>query len=207
MHDKEALRAQFDAAAVEAPVALGSLPGSADWNALRYRTVIAYGEYDAHRQILIDNRVHDGRAGYHVITPLVQDDGRIALVNRGWTPQGRSRAVLPSVDPPAGPVTVRGRVALPAPRVFELSTDAPNGPVWQNLDPVRFSAATGVAVMPVTIEALDAPSAPAPDDRLVRDWPAPDFGVEKHRIYMIQWYLLAALVIVLWVVLNSRRTK
>jgi hypothetical protein len=26
-------------------------------------------------------------------------------------------------------------------------------------------------------------------DNLVRNWPAPDFGIEKHRIYMMQWYL------------------
>lgn len=204
LHDKESLRAQFDAAAAQAPVALASLPDSADWNALRYRAVTASGEYDARWQILVDNRVHDGRAGYHVITPLVLADGRTALVNRGWTPQGASRAVLPRVDPPAAPVTVRGRVAIPAAGVFELAKDTTSGRVWQNLDPARFSAATGMAVMPVTIEATQSPS---PDDGLVRDWPAPDFGVETHRIYMVQWYTFAALAIVLWVVLNLRRAK
>jgi len=39
----------------------------------------------------------------------------------------------------------------------------------------------------------------------VRDWPAPDFGVEKHRIYMFQWYAFAALALVLWLALNLRR--
>ena len=29
------------------------------------------GRYDAPRQILIDNKVHAGRAGYHVVTPLL----------------------------------------------------------------------------------------------------------------------------------------
>ena len=207
MQGKEALRAQFDAASIAAPVALAALPVSTDWTALRYRPVSAAGEYDARRQVLVDNRVHDGHVGYHVITPLVLADGRTVLVNRGWAPQGASRAVLPQVAPPAGPVTVRGRVAIPATGVFELSQDTTTGPVWQNLDPARFSAATGVAVLPVMIEALDAPSPPAPDDGLVRDWPAPDFGIEKHEIYMVQWYSFAALAIVLWLVLNLRRAK
>ena len=101
MHDKEALRAQFDAAALEAPVALAALPESTDWNALRYHLVIAAGHYDAHRQVLVDNRIHDGHAGYHVITPLVLSDGRTVLVNRGWAPQGATRAALPEVAPPA----------------------------------------------------------------------------------------------------------
>jgi surfeit locus 1 family protein len=204
MHDKESLRAQFDAAAAQAPVALATLPNSTDWAALRYRMVTATGEYDARRQILLDNRVHEGRVGYHVITPLVFADGRTVLVNRGWTPQGPTRAALPAVAPPSGPVTVHGRVALPSTGVFELARDSVGGPVWQNVDPARFSAATGIAVLPVMIEAT---AGPTPDDGLVRSWPAPDFGVDTHRIYMVQWYSFAALAIVLWIVLNLRRSR
>jgi len=66
MQEKEALRAQQDAATNAAPIALASLPAAADWPALRYRPVVATGEYDARRQVFVDNRVHDGRAGYHV---------------------------------------------------------------------------------------------------------------------------------------------
>ena len=204
MHAMEALRAQFDAAAAQPPVALASLPDAGEWSAFRYRAVVAAGEYDARRQVLVDNRVNDGRAGYHVVTPLVLADGRAALVNRGWTPQGASRAALPRVDPPAGPVSVHGRVAIPAAGALELSQDTASGPVWQNVDPARFAAATGLAVMPVMIEATMAPS---PGDGLVRDWPAPDFGIDRHRIYMLQWYAFAALAIVLWVVLNLRRAR
>jgi surfeit locus 1 family protein len=204
MHEKESLRAQFDAAAAQAPVVLAALTDSTDWNALRYRAVTASGTYDGRRQVLVDNRVHEGRAGYHVITPLLLDDGRTALVNRGWTPQGASRRALPPVDPPTGRVTVLGRVAVPSTGILELSAETTSGPVWQNLDPARFTAATGVAVLPVTIEAT---LAPVPDDGLVRDWPAPDFGVDKHRIYMVQWYMFAALVVVFWVALNLRRAE
>jgi surfeit locus 1 family protein len=204
MREKEALRAQLDAASREAPVALTSFPADADWSALRYRPVTATGEYDARRQVLVDNRVHEGRAGYHVVTPLVLADGRVVLVNRGWTPQGATRAALPQVAPPGGAVTVAGRIALPSSGFVELAKEPSPGPVWQNLDPARFAAATGVAVMPAMIEATRAP---APDDGLVREWPAPDFGVEKHRIYMLQWYAFAALAVVLWVVFTVRRAR
>ena len=210
MHEKESLRARFDAAAALAPVALAELPVSADWNSLRYRAVTATGEYDPRRQILLDNRVHDGHAGYDVMTPLVLAGGRAVLVNRGWTPQGASRAQLPNVAPPPGTVTVRGRIVTPATNVFRLGKDAaggpPDGPVWQSIDPTRFAATTGMAVLPVLIEATDA-TISGRDDGLVRDRAAPDFGVEKHEIYMVQWYAFAALAIVLWAILNLRRTK
>jgi surfeit locus 1 family protein len=202
LHDKEALRAQMDAATRMAPVALSGLPGAADWTALRYRPVVAEGVYRAGAQILIDNRVHEGRAGYHVVTPLALPGGGAVLVNRGWVAQGASRAVLPDVPPPGGTVTVAGRIEVPASGYFELGPDAAAGPVLQNLDSVRFTAATGVRVLPVVIEQT---TAPVPDDGLVRDWPAPDFGIDRHRIYMVQWYAFAALAIALWLILNLRR--
>jgi surfeit locus 1 family protein len=201
MHEKEMLRAQLDAAAAQPPLPLSALGPDADWEALRYREVVLSGAYAARLQVLVDNRVHEGRAGYHVVTPLALADGRTILVNRGWAPQGASRAAPPAAPPPAGSVTVVGRIATPAAGFLELGSAAPAGNVWQNLDPARFTAATGVAVLPVIVEATRAP---VPDDGLVRDWPPPDFGIEKHRIYMVQWYAFAGLALVLWIVVPLR---
>ena len=97
------------------------------------------------RQILIDNKVHDGRAGYHVVTPLALADGRVVLVDRGWIAAGRvARRAAAGRAARRRPVTVRGRVAIPAGRrTSSLRRDTPSGTVWQNLDPARFAAATG----------------------------------------------------------------
>ncbi len=203
MQGKQALRARFDAASRMAPVTLVGPSDGDDWTSLRYRTVIVAGVYRARSQIFIDNRVHAGRAGYHAVAPLELADGRVVLVNRGWVAQRASRAELPDVPPPAGTVTVEGRIGIPAAGYLELKREDAAGSVWQNLDPARFGAATGVAVLPVVIEQT-AP--PVPDDGLVRDWPAPDFGIDKHRIYMVQWYAFAALALVLWLALNFRNS-
>jgi surfeit locus 1 family protein len=192
---KEALRAQLDSAVRAEPVALTVLADDADWAALRYRPVVATGEFVASRQILIDNKVHAGRAGYDVLTPMTLADGRAVLVNRGWIAQGASRSQIHDAAPPSGVVSVRGRLALPAAGYLELRREPPAGSVWQNLDPERFTAATRMKVLPVIVEAT---AAPVPDDGLVRDWPAPDFGVEAHRIYMVQWYAFAVLAAMLW---------
>ena len=195
MHAKESLRRQYDAAATAAPVALASLPAATDWPSLRYRPVVATGEYLADRQIFIDNKVAAGRAGFHVVTPLSLADGRVVLVNRGWIAQKSSRAVLPDAPPPPGVAAVHGRIAIPAAGYLELKPETASGPIRQNLDPARFAAATGLAALPAVIEAT---AAPAPDDGLLREWPAPDFGIETHRIYMVQWYAFALLAAALW---------
>src|SRR5206468_12463323 len=157
MHDKEALQAQSDAALRMAPVALAGLPQEASWSSLRYRAVAAEGVYLAGGQIFIDNKLHGGRVGYHVVTPLTLADGRAVLVNRGWVAQGPSRAALPDAPAPGGTVTVLGRLVVPDPGYLELAPETPAGSVWQNLDPARFAAATGIAVLPPVIEETPGP--------------------------------------------------
>lgn len=202
MHEKEELRAQQDAAALAPPLVLDLLPDATDWAALRFRNVRAAGSFDAKRQILVDNKVHADRVGYHVVTPLRLPDGRAVLVDRGWIAQGASRSELPSAAPPEGEVTVVGRIAIPSRGYLEFRHDAETGPVRQNLDPARFAATTGLAVLPVVIEET---AASGRGDDLVRDWPDPDFGIDKHRIYMMQWYAFAALAAVLWLYFRFRK--
>jgi surfeit locus 1 family protein len=191
MGQKDAWGAQL-AAAEAAPVA--ALPaGDVDWSAWRFRRVEAAGTFDAARQFLLDNKVHHGRVGFHVVTPLRTEDGRAILVNRGWVPAGRTRADVPDVAVPSGRVVVHGRLNLPPQGYVELERTTPERGVWQNLDPARFAAATGLPVLPVVLEATQGAG-----EGLARDWPRPDTGSDKHRIYMMQWYAFAAMAAGLW---------
>jgi cytochrome oxidase assembly protein ShyY1 len=109
---------------------------------------------------------------------------------------------VPDVAAPAGRATVDGRIAVPPARYVELDGGASAGRVWQNLDPARIAAASGLTLLPVVVEQ-DAAGAPA--DGLVRVWAVPDGGVDTHRIYMMQWYAFAALAAGLWIGFAVRR--
>ena len=196
--EKEALREQYERAARQSPLELTGV--SADAAALRFRPVRASGVFDGRRQVLIDNKVYRGRPGFDVVTPLKLASGdRYVLVDRGWIALGSYRSELPQVPPPRGAIRVEGRINLPPAHYLELKVDAGTGPVRQNLDIDRIAAATGLPLLPFVIEQSgDA------GDSLVRDWPPPDFGIDQHRSYMLQWYSLAGLGIVLWLVLNWR---
>lgn len=199
MGQKEALRAQLAAAAARAS---SPLPAPKDWEPWRFAPVTATGSFDARHQILLDNRVHDSRAGYHVITPLGLADGRVVLVNRGWIAGGATHSDTPAAPPPAGTITVRGRINNPPSKYLELRHETPAGPVWQNLDLAQYAAATGLRVLPVIVEQTEPIDGA---DTLVRDWPAPDLGVERHLSYMIQWFTFAAMVAGLWLYFAFRK--
>jgi surfeit locus 1 family protein len=199
--EKDALAAQLAAASREPPV---DLPAGDDAAlALRFRAVRAIGQYDAVHQILIDNKVRAGRAGFDVVAPLkLGESGRYVLVDRGWIAQGASRRDLPQVPVPPGNMTVTGRVNLPPQRYLELAREHAPGPLWENLDVRRIAAATGLDLLPIVVEQMDPV---APSDALKRDWPPPDFGSQQNFSYMLQWYSFATLAFVLWLALNWRR--
>lgn len=139
---------------------------------------------------LIDNRTHHGQAGYHVLTPLLLDDGSGAvLVNRGWVAAG-DRRQLPVVPTPVGEQRIEGLLRLPEQAPFTLGVaGADELPVWQHIDTTRHAALVAPAYLAGWVVQQNSPAA----DGLLRDWPQPAAGVDRHRGYAFQWYALAAL--------------
>src|SRR5947208_2915105 len=64
----------------------------------------------------------------------------------------------------------------------------------------EFAADTGLALQPIVIEQRSDSG-----DGLLREWPRPDAGIERHESYALQWYSLAALAVILAAVLSFRR--
>jgi len=196
-HEKAGRQALLEARMHAAPVQLTGAVDSAE--PLLYRRVSARGEYLADRQFFVDNQVHEGRAGFNVVTPLRLASGAAVLVNRGWIERDARYPAAPEVAVPAGQVEARGLAVLPPARYLELSAETVTGSVWQNLSIERYRKHTGLEVLPVVL-LLDTPS---PGLIAVRE--TPDAGIAKHQEYALTWFSLAATALVLWIVLNLRR--
>lgn len=198
-HAKRDLQARHDAALGEAPLRVGRT--LLDIDSALYRRLEVEGVFDDAHTILLDNRILDGVAGYHVLTPLRVTGSRFALlVNRGWVAVGPSRERLPLPPTPPGSVRLEGLAADPRTRYVELADATPQGRVWQNLDFARYAERTGLALQPLLLlQTSDT------GDELARAWPRPDAGVAMHVGYAFQWYGLAATLVVLWLVTNLRR--
>ena len=198
---KRELQARYDAAVREAPIHLGS--DLLDHDSVLYRKLEVEGVFDDAHTILIDNRVLNGVAGYHVLTPLRIRGGEVyILVNRGWVATGRSRDRVPAPPTPPGVVRLEGMAVDPQTRYFELSDTLPQGRVWQNLDFDRYVKATRLPLQPVLLLQTSEQA-----DGLQRSWPRPDTGVESHVSYAFQWYSLATTLVVLWLIINIRRFR
>ena len=203
---KRAIQAEYDTRARDERVEIGSQLQQAD--DLRFYRVIAHGTYQPQYQLLIDNRVQDGRVGYYVITPLrIHGSGTLVLVNRGWVPMGQTRDDLPAASAPSGMLEITGVATVPLNKFFMFSEPpAPKGKwqrVWQHMDMKRFAAAVSFPVQPVVI-LLD-PDSPA--GGFVRRWARLDTGIAVHKGYAFQWFILALALLLAYVIYGLRAAK
>lgn len=199
--EKRLLQSEYDTRANGPAVLVESRVQRAD--ELQFYRVTAKGYYETGHQILIDNRVHQGRAGYHVITPLRLQDSEVRLlVNRGWIALGESRDRLPAIDTPAGLQQISGVATVPSEKHFTLGAPEPGWQrVWQNIDMARYSASVPFPVQPVVV-LLD-PTVVA--GGFTRDWSRLDTGISVHQGYAFQWFMLAVALVVLYLFMGLRR--
>ncbi len=198
---KEELQAQYTAAQASTPrdVTAGSMsyPGQIERASVR-------GRFDGNRQLLLDNQSHDGRPGYHVLTPLLLLDGGIAIVDRGWIPRpGGSE--LPNLQVTGDEIQVQGLWrTLPAP-AMRLEVDNCADKPWPRL--VQFPTiedlhclygeyvAEGILLMD-----------PDMADGYVRQWDRGDsLSPTKNFGYAAQWFAFALTLLGIYIKLNLRR--
>jgi surfeit locus 1 family protein len=197
--EKRAMQVRVNTAMREPPVHVGA--EALDRASVLDRRIEVTGQFDDAHTILLDNRVHQGLAGYYVLTPLrIEGGARALLVNRGWVAAGADRSRLPHPPVAVDTVHLEGRAGDPHSRYVELGDATPLGRLWQNLDFERYATQYGLPLQPVLL----LQTSPLPDG-LIRDWPRPDTGVSTHVGYAFQWYSLASTLAVLWLVLNIRR--
>jgi surfeit locus 1 family protein len=173
---------------------------------LRGRRIALSGRWDARHQVLLDNQMVAGRAGYGIYTPLRLAGDHAVLVNRGWLPADARREVAPDVRLLEKDVVVAG-VAAPPPSPGPLARqgiDSTLGPGLlrvELLDLDDLSRRLGLTLTPWTLR-LDASA----KDGYWRDWPPPGgLAPERHHAYALQWFLLALLLVALYLGLNLHR--
>ena len=72
------------------------------------------GKWDSSKQILIDNIIYNGVAGYKVITPLnIKNSDDMILIDRGWIKRSKFREDVPNISIPENNVRVSGILESP----------------------------------------------------------------------------------------------
>nr|WP_155463819.1 SURF1 family protein [Duganella radicis] len=205
---KISLQQKLALGAQAAPLALDGAPVAAD--AAAWRRVTMRGTFVRGWPVYLDNRPYQGKAGFYLLMPFkISGSNMHVLVARGWLPRDPAvRDKLPAYATPEGEVTLQGVARLNAGHVMELGSAPPLTPnaIVQNADPLQLAKDSGLTMQPFVVEQ-GAPVPAGDDARMVRDWPAPALGVEKHQGYAFQWYALSAMAVIFFVANGFRRGK
>jgi surfeit locus 1 family protein len=203
--EKRETQVSFDLRAAQAPVSLEQI----DWqatDAIAWRRIEANGRYDPPRQFLLDNRINQSRVGYEVITPFQTDSG-LLLVNRGWIAQGVDRQTLPDVSVTDAEVVIQGAIYVPGGDIMVLGAEEPPGRepwprVVQTLDLAQMATLLGEPVLPYSVRLEPG----APGLRQI-NWQPVTLSPETHRAYAVQWFFMAVVLVILFLIFSFRRPE
>lgn len=173
-----------------------------------YDWATGFGRFDERGPLWLDNQQRNGRAGVHAYRVFLPENATPLLVDLGWLPLPADRA-MPAIALPRGRIEVRGLLVPPPSAGLALGSGiAPQGEGWvlTRIDTDALSR---------TLK-LTSPLAP----RVLRLDPAVPLGYERdlqllantlppdrHRGYSLQWFALAAAVLVTALILTFRKAR
>ena len=202
---KKQIQVQFSSRPKPTPRTIAQLNQEAP-ESLAYYPVKLTGHYDNKHQFLVDNKIHNHRVGYDVLTPFIPDYAqKVLLVNRGWIPRGRDRQQLPALTPVEGQQTIQGLVKLPPKKTFVLGNQ-PDVKGWPLLvQSVNLQEIASIYHQPIyPFIVLLSPKNP---NGYTREWKAIAVSSYKHLGYAVQWLALAATLVIIYLVINLRRER
>ena len=167
-------------AAQEMP-ALGTLPENL--GGLEYRRVSLTGTYLNDKAMQRVGHPQDAGAGFYIVTPFeLEDDGRVILVNRGFSPVGKE-------SKPEGLQTLVGIIRPTRQKRYFSPDNQVDKNLWFYEDVGAMSQASGVTLTPLVVEAVGT---------VEKDvYPTPHDGKvslrNDHMNYAITWFSLAAI--------------
>jgi cytochrome oxidase assembly protein ShyY1 len=173
------------------------------------RRITARGRFLKEDAVWLENRprpipegnANSAQAGFYLMMPLVlEDQKKVLWINRGWAPRNNlNRVELPIISTPDTTVVIDG-VGFPHPgRVYELGqqTEAVSKPrIEQNFDLSKEAKLHRWDQLPFIVRE----SSTTKSDGLVRNWPSPTNGVDRHYAYAFQWFALALSGFLFWLI-------
>lgn len=198
-HEKSNIVEQFNNNSIKNPKLFSEV--SSKWDRVKVK-----GIWNGSKQILIDNVINSGIAGYKVLTPLqIDETGIFILVDRGWISQGKSRDTLPKIDIKDEYVEVTGILEDPE-LGFVLSEDLvtdnwPKVSQTKNLDVLRKEfeeqLSRYILVADPTLKSSLA---------YIKIIPS-NMTAEKHFGYAIQWFTMFVALCLMYIWIGFKKNE
>jgi len=174
---------------------------------MKWRNVKVIGDLTKGNHILLDNQVVNSKAGYFVFTLLkLANEEMWVLLNRGWIPVGEDRKHVPDL----------GEVITKEVELLGVAKDVPatglllGDPTIEKIEKNIYRAQSinldeikdllRLDLLPYVIRLH-----PGSAQGFRRNWRTPGSGEDVHLGYAFQWFALASLLLIIYVVVNLKK--
>ena len=169
------------------------LPVMVDPEAQRYQPVALEGEILPGALRVLVSRKQIG-AGYLIVSPFRTEDGRLVLLDRGFTRDENKDAARRS-----GPAEVLGNLHWPDDRTSSTPENDVAGNIWFARDIGAMAEALGTEPLLVVARRV------TPGDPAIEPMPVDTSGIPNdHLQYAITWYSLALGLLVIYVIYHRK---
>ncbi len=201
--EKEAIATHYEQRQRQLPVPFAEIATFEDW---AFLPVTLSGRFDREHQFLLDNRVHEGQVGYEVLAPLHLISGEWVMINRGWIKAPPLRTQLPELPSlPEDEVKLQAEVYVPPGQGYQLAGIESHAQQWPKVVTVFDSEFLGKEIGS-ELFAYQLRLKGGEPGALITDWPPINVSPAKHRAYAVQWFAMAA-ALVIWLLFASVRKK
>ncbi len=171
-----------------------------------WRRVLANGQFDNSLHVLLDNQVVNGKAGYYVFTPFkLEQTNRVFLVNRGWIAAGLDRSLIPDLSAATATVRIKAEITGKPPTgvMFKPAQAEKLGDGIYRVNDIQIDEVQSLYTEKLS-RALTRLS-PDSEQALVAQWSKPGFGEAKHTGYAFQWFAMATVLTLIFIILNLKK--
>lgn len=201
LEQKETLIARIKTAQEQTPVTTIPAKESA-LDALEFHYVKFKGIWLGDREFHVAARYFKGTVGYHIFRPLMLEDGRVALINRGWVPAAKKDAETRPETRVSGAAEFTAMVRIGPDRNYFTPANQPDKNMWFGRDVDAMADYADIKnVIPATFDVIGAQD--------TKTLPIPATGEisirNDHLSYIITWFGIAAGILVIFTLAHRKK--
>ena len=162
---------------------------------LEFSSLALDGVFQHDKETLLTGRSYEGNAGFHVVTPMLLDDGRIILINRGWVSEDYRDPAKRAFSQIDGKTSVAGILRRPGVKGYFVPENEPENGFWFTIKPDEINNFLKInAEAEFYIDELNI------DEKLKIPMPANGKITipNNHLQYAITWYGIALGLLVVY---------
>ena len=169
----------------------------------QYQPIHVRGHFSS-MTFLLDNQHYQHQFGYNVLSPLILDNGDVVLIDRGWVSGNANRNDTPKIEVPSELLNAEGSAYYPSQKNWSLGNifdrKKTNLAVIELIDAHILSQFLHKSVYPFIIRMR-----PQGPHGFVREWPVVAMSPDRHVAYAVQWFAMALVVVLLFIILSIKK--